>query len=130
MLATAKKNREDIEAQAKSSKKEVSDAKKFLVEVEKRWEVIAIDIDDDMSTKKNDKERCKKLLVSVTGYQGANRYTIRSMVNEIGADWSDNLSRRNTHLVCEKAEAQKYTKALEWGIHVVSIEWLHHIVSR
>ena len=129
MLATAKKNREDIEAQAKSSNKEVSDAKQFLVEVEKRWEVIAIDIDDDMSTKKNDKERCKKLLVSVTGYQGANRYTIRSMVNEIGADWSDNLSRRNTHLVCEKAEGQKYTKALEWGIHVVSIEWLRRIVK-
>jgi len=32
-------------------------------------------------------------------------------------------------LVCEKAEGHKYTKALEWGVHVVSIEWLHHIVK-
>ena len=111
MLATAKKNREDIEAQAKSSNKEVSDAKKFLIEVEKRWEVIAIDIDDDMS-KKNDKERCKKFLLAVTGFHDdANRYRIKSMANEIGADWSDNLSRKNTHLICEKAEGHKYTKA-------------------
>ena len=130
MLATAKKNREDIEAQAKSSNKEVSDAQKFLAEVEARWEVIAIDIDDDMS-KKNDKERCKKFLVAVTGFHDddANRYRVKSMANEIGVDWSDDLSRRNTHLVCEKAEGQKYNKALEWGIHVVSIEWLHHIVK-
>ena len=93
--------------------------------------MIAIDIDDDMSTnKKNDKERCKKFLVAVTGFHDdANRYRVKSMANEIGADWSDNLSRKNTHLVCEKAEGEKYTKALEWGIHVVSIEWLHHIVK-
>jgi len=42
-LDNAKKNREDIEAQVKSSNKEVSDAKKFLAEAEKRWEVIEID---------------------------------------------------------------------------------------
>jgi len=50
----AKKAREEIQAQATSSEKEVSDAQKFLAEGEKRWEVIAIDIDDD--TSKKDKE--------------------------------------------------------------------------
>jgi len=70
----------------------------------------------------------KKFLVSVTGYVDANRYGIKSMVNEIGADWSDNLSRKNTHLICKQPEGQKYIKALEWGVHVVSIEWLYHIV--
>lgn len=129
MLATAKKNREDIEAQAKSSNKEVSDAKKFLAEVEKRWEVIDVDDDNETESQNVNEGSNKKLLVSVTGYQGANRYNIWSMVNKLeDTDWSDNLSRRNTHLICEKAEGQKYTKALEWGIHVVSIEWLHHII--
>ena len=54
MLTEAKKNREDLEAhreeievQATSSKKDLSNAQKFLDDVEKRWEVIAIDIDDD-----------------------------------------------------------------------------------
>ena len=50
----AKRAREEIQTQATSSDKEVSDAQKFLVEAEKRWEVISIDIDDD--TPKKDKE--------------------------------------------------------------------------
>jgi len=50
----AKRAREEIQAQATSSDKEVSDAQKFLAEAEKRWEVISIDIDDD--TSKKDKE--------------------------------------------------------------------------
>jgi len=50
----AKRAREEIQAQATSSEKEVSDAQKFLAEAEKRWEVISIDIDDD--TPKKDKE--------------------------------------------------------------------------
>ena len=49
----AKRAREEIQAQDTSSEKEVSDAQKFLAEVEARWEVIAIDIDDD-NISKND----------------------------------------------------------------------------
>ena len=47
MFDTAKKNLEDIQLQSVSSEKEVEDAQKLLKEVEKRWEVIEIDLDDD-----------------------------------------------------------------------------------
>jgi len=46
----ARKTRLDIQTQLEVSNKDVEDAQKFLAEAEKRWEVIAIDDDDDMSS--------------------------------------------------------------------------------
>jgi len=69
-----------------------------------------------------------KFLISVTGFVDSSRYGIMSMLKEIGAAFTDNLSRKNTHLICKEAQGAKYTKALEWGLHAVSIEWLYHII--
>jgi hypothetical protein len=67
-------------------------------------------------------------LMSVTGFADSSRYGIISMLNEIGAGYTDNLSRKNTHLICKEGSGQKYIKALEWGLHVVSVDWLYHVV--
>ena len=67
-------------------------------------------------------------LMSVTGFTDSSRYGIISMLNMIGAGYTDHLSRKNTHLICKDVGGQKYTKAVEWGMHVVSVEWLYHIV--
>ena len=69
-------------------------------------------------------------LMSVTGFTDSSRYGIISMLNEIGASFTDNLSRKNTHLICKEGTGQKYIKALEWGLHVVSIDWLYHVVRQ
>ena len=74
------------------------------------------------------KVKSNKFLISVTGFVDSSRYGITSMLKEIGAEFTDTLSRKNTHLICKQAEGKKYTKALEWGLHVVSIDWLYHIV--
>lgn len=50
------------------------------------------------------------------------------MLREIGAEYTDNLSRKNTHLICKEARGAKYVKALEWGLHAVSVEWLYHVM--
>jgi len=67
MLATAKKNLEDIQLQSLSSKKEVKDAQKLLKEAEKRWEVIEIDLDDQEG---NTSSTNKKRKLSVVSPQG------------------------------------------------------------
>jgi len=56
----AKKNKDDIQAQAADSKTKLSEAKKFLAEAEKRWEVITIDDEDDgpQKTIKGKEYRC------------------------------------------------------------------------
>lgn len=66
-------------------------------------------------------------LMSVTGFADSSRYGIIAMLNEIGAGFTENLSRKNTHLICKEGSGQKYAKALEWGLHVVSVEWLYHV---
>jgi hypothetical protein len=69
-----------------------------------------------------------KFLISLTGFVDASRYGISWMLREIGAQYTDNLKSKNTHLICKEASGKKYEKACEWGMHVVSVEWLYHIV--
>ena len=68
MFDTAKKNLEEIQLQAVSSKKEVEDAQKLLKEAEKRWEVIEIDLDDQEG---NTSSTNKKRKLSVVSPQGS-----------------------------------------------------------
>jgi len=67
-------------------------------------------------------------LLSLTGFVDSSRYGIMSVLVEIGAEYTDNLSRKNTHLICKEARGAKYVKALEWGLHAVSVEWLYHVM--
>lgn len=67
-------------------------------------------------------------LISLTGFVDASRYGIIWMLKAIGAEYTDNLKSKNTHLICKDASGKKYEKACEWGLHVISVEWLHHVV--
>lgn len=84
--------------------------------------------DPTTSLAENGRRKAKGVLVSVTGFVDSSRYGIISMLHEIGTGYTDNLSRKNTHLICKDRSGPKYVKALEWGLHVVSIDWLYHIV--
>lgn len=70
-----------------------------------------------------------QFLISLTGFVDASRFGIIWMLKEIGAQYTDNLKSKNTHLICKEASGMKYQKACEWGLHVVSLEWLYHIVK-
>lgn len=67
--------------------------------------------------------------VSVTGFLDASRYGIIDVLEQIGATYTDNLRRTNTHLICKEAQGMKYSKAVEWGIHVVLVEFLYHVMQ-
>ena len=48
----------------------------------------------------------------------------------LGAKYTDRLGRsKNTHLIVSRAEGAKFRAASEWGLHTVTIEWLHACVS-
>ena len=70
----------------------------------------------------------KQFLFSCTGFIDASRYGIMWMLKEIGGEYTDNLKSKNTHLICKDATGKKYEKACEWGLHVVSIDWLYHVI--
>ena len=99
------------------------------------WPIRLLHSPADPTTAENGRRKAKgltkpkfTLLISVTGFVDSSRYGIISMLHEIGTRYTDNLSRKNTHLICKDRSGPKYVKALEWGLHVVSIDWLYHIV--
>eukprot|EP00945_MAST-04E_sp_MAST-4E-sp1_P002948 g2948.t1 len=66
-----------------------------------------------------------KLTICVTGYGGKKRHKISKLSTQLGASFTDVLNHQCTHLVCQNATGDKFTKAKKWGhIHTVSMEWL------
>ncbi|TPX56260.1 hypothetical protein PhCBS80983_g04660 [Powellomyces hirtus] len=49
---------------------------------------------------------------------------LMDLVARIGANFTDELTTDNTHLVCTVAKGPKYEKAVEWNIPIVSPEFL------
>jgi hypothetical protein len=67
------------------------------------------------------------LRISVTGFSGSRRSAIVHFVKAMGAIYDDSMRTNTTHLICRESTGQKYEKAVEWKLHVVTIDWLYHI---
>jgi hypothetical protein len=65
--------------------------------------------------------------ISVTGFTGTRRAAVVHLVQAMDGIYDDSMKTSTTHLICREAVGPKYEKAIEWNIHVVSIEWLYHI---
>lgn len=78
----------------------------------------------------------------MTGFVGEERNDLKHLIRMSGANYSGTLSKKeNTHLIscayvlyCNmiyiiRPEGEKYKKALEWAIVVVSKRWLHDCVK-
>jgi hypothetical protein len=67
--------------------------------------------------------------IAITGFSGWRRSALIHFLNAV-AVYDDSMTRnRTTHLIVQQAEGEKYTKAKEWGLYIVSPEWLYHIVQ-
>jgi hypothetical protein len=67
--------------------------------------------------------------VSVTGFVGSERTGIIHVLRVLGALYTENMRSSNTHLICKETKGPKYDKAVKWGLHVVSVNWLYHIME-
>lgn len=65
-----------------------------------------------------------KMITSVSAYCGAERAMCCELLGLLGSCFTKKLTRKNTHLVCKGSDGPKYRKALEWGLRIVTIEWL------
>ncbi|KAJ3266802.1 hypothetical protein HDU77_010183 [Chytriomyces hyalinus] len=68
-------------------------------------------------------------VVGVTGHEGLAREHIRKLTQAMGGTFTEAMSKKNTHLIAFIRESQsppslKLTRAKEWGIEVVSVDWL------
>jgi len=51
------------------------------------------------------------------------------LVTYYGGKYMQQLSRKVTHLLCDKATGRKYVTALAWGIHIVTTSWLFDSIN-
>jgi NAD-dependent DNA ligase len=70
-----------------------------------------------------------KLRISVTGFSGSRRSAMIHLIRAMGATYDDSMRTSTSHLICRESSGQKYEKALEWKLHVVTIDWLYHIAE-
>lgn len=72
----------------------------------------------------------KDLVISVTGFVGDERNDLKYLIKISGARYSGTLSKKdNTHLVCWSLDGEKFRKALEWNIQIVSKRWLMDCIA-
>eukprot|EP00727_Mastigamoeba_balamuthi_P002584 m51a1_g12322 hypothetical protein (1068) ;mRNA; f:424694-430925 len=69
----------------------------------------------------------KKFRITITGF-GEDSRSLKFLIFDLGAQFTESLSRKNTHLVCNHAEGAKYRKAQEWNVPAVSKQWLFDCV--
>ncbi|KAH7041536.1 uncharacterized protein B0I36DRAFT_312983 [Microdochium trichocladiopsis] len=82
------------------------------------------------STLPEERDR-QRLLCCLTGFEEQDvRTMIEDKVRSNGGDYTGDLSKSVTHLITYQPEGKKYRAAKNWGIHTVSIEWLHDSVER
>jgi topoisomerase (DNA) II binding protein 1 len=67
--------------------------------------------------------------VSMTGFVRSERTGIIHVLRVLGALYTENMLSSNTHLICKETKGPKYDKAVKWGLHVVSVNWLFHIME-
>ncbi|EJD06504.1 uncharacterized protein FOMMEDRAFT_165286 [Fomitiporia mediterranea MF3/22] len=70
-----------------------------------------------------------KLYIHVSGLAASEKTPSVRLVKAIGATVTDQLSKRNTHLICPCGTGAKFDKAQEWRIPILNLQWLYATVK-
>lgn len=63
-------------------------------------------------------------------FEVAYRKELEDLINDNGGQYRGNLTKEVTHLIAKVPSGPKYTYAGDWGIKIVSIEWLNQSLER
>ena len=82
----------------------------------------------DQTSGMNDENQHQNMVASVSIYSGSERAICYELLRMMGAKCTKKLSRKNTHLICQKPEGPKFVKAQEWKLIVCDLDWLTQCV--
>ena len=75
--------------------------------------------------------QASKLIISQSGFLGAEREFYAEIIKLIGAQYTDNFSKNNTHLLIEEPRTgTKYDFAIKKNIECININWLKNFLSK
>lgn len=66
----------------------------------------------------------KTQIIATTGFSLPERQFIRELCCFIGAKYTPYMSQSNTILICKQVDSEKYAKAIDWLIPIVSGHWI------
>lgn len=69
-------------------------------------------------------EEFASMKISITGFAGLDREFYSRLITALGATYTENLSKKNTHLIASLPTGPKYEFATTVGIVTVSRDWL------
>ncbi|PIN12002.1 hypothetical protein CDL12_15391 [Handroanthus impetiginosus] len=72
----------------------------------------------------------EKVLATVSGYHGAERFNLIKLINSTGASYVGNMNQAITHLVCLKFEGRKYELAKKFKIEIVNHRWIEECIKK
>ena len=66
----------------------------------------------------------KQQIITTTGFPPYERQYVRELCTLMGAKYTPYMTQSNTLLICKQVDSEKYTKAIDWFIPIVSGHWL------
>ncbi|RKP25797.1 hypothetical protein SYNPS1DRAFT_28479 [Syncephalis pseudoplumigaleata] len=66
----------------------------------------------------------RHFIITISGYTGMAREYLKRLIILCGAQYTAEMTRHNTHVICAEPQGQKYVAASEWHIIVVNHLWL------
>ncbi|CAM6102548.1 unnamed protein product [Calypogeia fissa] len=71
------------------------------------------------------------LKFAVTQYADRERILLYNLCHVLGAKYQEKkMNRKATHLLCKVGDGEKYEAALQWGVEIVTAEWLYACVAQ
>ena len=71
------------------------------------------------------------LTICITGFDDLSfRAQLQQKIDEQGGKYTGDLTKHVTHLIAFKAEGKKYQYAMQWGKHIVTLQWLQDSLAR
>ncbi|KAJ1942945.1 regulator of Ty1 Transposition, partial [Linderina macrospora] len=70
------------------------------------------------------------MVITTSHYTGASKEYLKKLILAMGAEYTPNMTRRNTHLITAMPEGLKYARAMDWDIHVINHIWLEQSFQR
>ncbi len=70
------------------------------------------------------------LRVSLSGFTAMEKMALMTLMKICGVCFMNEMTTKCTHLICKQnTPGLKLQKAMEWGLHIVSINWLFYILQ-
>ena len=68
------------------------------------------------------------MTLTITGFEGRDRDYVKDMISMIGGTYTGYFTKNSHAIICKEQKGEKYNKAIEWKVPVLSSVWLNEVM--